>query len=286
AAGASRSAASPRSHSSRLDPALSAPLDKLLRADLAFTLAHGSEPCYDIWEEEIGLHYYTLRVAAAALEEGAEWLTSAGESREAAACRAQAARLLAELDGFWLPDAGFLRSRVLPSGARSAKELDISVVLAVLHAYRSDACAPSRDADRSAHSVHDPHVHATLERLEALFEAEYPINRSRPAGGAPALGRYAGDRYYSGGAYYFATLAAAEINFRAGAAPGQPRSGALLARGNAYLETVRAFTPPSGDLSEQFDRQTGAQTSAKHLAWSYAAFITCMAAKRAAERRI
>jgi len=34
-------------------------------------------------------------------------------------------------------------------------------------------------------------------------------------------------------------------------------------------------------LSEQFDQKTGAQTSAKHLAWSYAAFISCLAARRA-----
>jgi glucoamylase len=47
------------------------------------------------------------------------------------------------------------------------------------------------------------------------------------------------------------------------------------------LATVRAFTPESGDLSEQFDQRTGRQTSAKHLAWSYAAFISCVTARRA-----
>ena len=35
------------------------------------------------------------------------------------------------------------------------------------------------------------------------------------------------------------------------------------------------------DLSEQFDQRTGEQTSAKHLAWSYAAFISCVTARRA-----
>jgi glucoamylase len=55
----------------------------------------------------------------------------------------------------------------------------------------------------------------------------------------------------------------------------------LLARGDAFLQTVRRFTPPSGDLSEQFDQKTGVQTSARHLAWSYAAFISCIAARRA-----
>ena len=34
------------------------------------------------------------------------------------------------------------------------------------------------------------------------------------------MGRYAGDVYYSGGAYYFSTLGAAEFCFRAAAAAG------------------------------------------------------------------
>jgi glucoamylase len=122
-------------------------------------------------------------------------------------------------------------------------------------------------------------MHATLAQLEALFDAQYPINRERPASCAPAMGRYAGDVYYSGGAYYFSTLAAAEFCFRAAVRAAEARQ--LLARGDAFLETVRRFTPPSGDLSEQFDQKTGAQSSARHLAWSYAAFISCIAARRA-----
>jgi len=48
------------------------------------------------------------------------------------------------------------------------------------------------------------------------------------------------------------------------------------------LQTVRAFTPANGDLSEQFDQRTGAQRSAQQLAWSYAAFITCARARKIA----
>ena len=48
------------------------------------------------------------------------------------------------------------------------------------------------------------------------------------------------------------------------------------------MATVAAFTPESGDLSEQFDQATGAQTSAKNLAWSHAAFITACASRAAA----
>jgi glucoamylase len=243
---------------------------RLLRADLDYVSRHALTPCFDIWEEEPGLHYYTLCVAAAALEQGARWIGARGEGAQADAWRQQARGILAQLDGYWLEPERYYRSRVLASGVRSVKELDVSVLLAVLHAARAGG----------SHSVHDPKVHATLARLVAQFEAEYPINQGRRSGRAAALGRYPGDVYYSGGAYYFATLAAAELSYRAAASGAA--AAALLAQGDGFLETVRAFTPASGEMSEQFDRSTGQQTSAKHLAWSYAAFISSLHARRAA----
>ena len=56
-------------------------------------------------------------------------------------------------------------------------------------------------------------MHATLDGLEELFDRLYPINHRRPRERAPAMGRFAGDVYYSGGAYYFSTLGAAEFCF-------------------------------------------------------------------------
>jgi glucoamylase len=257
------------SRSARFDADLGTAVAALLRADLAYTQQHWRDSCFDIWEEEKGLHYYTLCLAAAALDAGAAWLGQQGDASAAHAAGADARAIQRLLDGYWLEDPGYYRSRQLESGQRSVKELDIAVIFAALHAA----------GDGALHSVHDPRMHATLAQLEALFDAHYPINRDRPAACAPAMGRYAGDVYYSGGAYYFSTLAAAEFCFRAAArAPGAQQ---LLARGDAFLETVRRFTPPSGDLSEQFDQKSGVQTSARHLAWSYAAFISCIAARRA-----
>ena len=247
--------------------------DILLRSDLHYTRSHWRDACYDIWEEEKGHHYYTLHVSAAALEYGADWLASRGSSSQAEELRAEARAIRRTLDGYWCESAGFYRSRVLESGARSAKELDIAVILAAVH-------APSVAAK---HSLLDPGVHATLKALEQLFIDEYPINRDLPASRGPAMGRYRGDVYYSGGAYYFSTLGAAEFCFQVAA--HHPQRPAWLARGDRYLETVRIYTPASGDLSEQFDKQTGAQSSAKQLAWSYAAFITCVAARRAANSK-
>lgn len=255
-------------HASVGDAVLDAELQALLRADLAFTHDCGGQPSVDIWEEELGLHYYTLRVSAAALLQGAAWLLARGEGALATAYRLRGEQLLHRLDDFWRDDAGHYASRLRADGTRSAKELDVAVILAAIHA----------DADRGAHSVADPRLQATLARLAELFDRTYAINRQRPAGTQPALGRYAGDVYYSGGAYYFATLAAAEFCFRAAAAGSD--AAAWSARGDGYLATVRAYTPLSGELSEQFDQHTGAQTSARHLAWSYAAFISCIAARR------
>lgn len=247
---------------------LSADISKLIRTCLSFTSRHWSESSYDIWEEEKGLHYYTLRVSAAALTAGADWLQRQGELETAAQYVAQAQTIYRKLDQFWLADAGHYRSRVLDFGQRSGKELDIAVILAAIHAGGSSG----------AHTAADPRMQATLARLDVLFNAAYAINRNHPASTGPAMGRYADDVYYSGGAYYFSTLGAAEFCYRAALAADNAQT--WITRGDAYLATVRAHTPPTGALSEQFDQTTGAQTSAPDLAWSYAAFISCLSARR------
>ena len=187
----------------------------LLRRDLAFVLRHARGPCFDIWEEEKGLHAYTLRVSAAALEKGADWLSARGETVMARHCRAEASLLEATLDDFWIASQGWFLSRKIEGGAPE-KQLDMSVILGANHA-----------------GVQGPRYQQTLTRLEGLFDAAYAINHDRPSTRAPALGRYLGDRYYSGGAYYFTTLAAAEFHYRI-----KDRDG-----GDAFLETVRALRP-------------------------------------------
>jgi glucoamylase len=258
---------------SRVSTDVLADAEDLLRTDLKLTALHWREPSLDIWEEELGHHYFTLRVAAAALRDGAEWLHDRGEPDEAEVLRAESQTICSTLDRHWLPHAGYYLSRTMPAGVTSTKLLDVAVILAAVHAGGNDETLSARD----------PRIHATLKAVEQLFDRLYSINHGRPRERAPALGRYEGDAYFSGGAYYFATLGGAELCFLAAA--HYPRASdartAWLAHGDEFLETVRAFTPASGDLAEQFDQRTGEQTSAKHLAWSYAALISCVAARRA-----
>jgi glucoamylase len=247
------------------------PVEALLRNDLALTFKHGREACFDIWEEEKGLHYYTLRVCAAALNGGARWQDTRGGAH-AERYRAAAQDILRQLDGYWLAAEQYYRSRILESGQRSSKELDIAVILAAIHA----------GGDAATHSARDPRMHSTLARLETLFGDLYPINRDREPAHAPAMGRYAGDVYFSGGAYFFSTFGAAEFYYCAASGAQDPQR--LIERGDGFLRTARAFTPQSGDLAEQFDQRSGEPRSARHLAWSYAAFISCIAARRRAQR--
>jgi len=283
--------------------ALRARLGELSDGDLTLTLDCADEPCIDIWEEQRGYHYYTQLVQAEALRLGAAWCERHQQAERAARCLAARQRIDRRLEASWSEGAGFYRARTaVPPDAPTA-EPDIAVILAVLHAGRTEG----------THSVLDPRVQSTLNVLEELFEHEYPINRGLPPERAPAMGRYASDRYYGGGAWFVATLAAAEFYFqlafalRTGASiaesqdnrrfrhrlasasaaiVGEPLASAALRRGDAFLRTVQAFAPPGGELSEQFDRTTGAATSARRLTWSYAAFITAAATRARALRPI
>ncbi|MEO7773658.1 MAG: glycoside hydrolase family 15 protein [Steroidobacteraceae bacterium] len=253
-----------------LAPAVQSDLAALLNTDLAFVAKNWRVPAFDMWEEERNQHYHTLCVSAAAMDGGARWLEGqSGDTALVQRYRSEAREIRLQLDAFWLPHAGFYASRLSAPDVACDKALDISIVFAAIHAW---------DGSTGPHTVADPRIHATLEKLMALFSELYPINRGRMAG--PAMGRYRGDRYFSGGAYYFSTFGAAELCFRAAAVCLD--AATWRARGDAFLDTIRDFTPASGDLSEQFDQADGRQTSARHLAWSYAAFISCIAARTAA----
>jgi glucoamylase len=250
-------------------PAARAELDELIRRDLDYSARHIADRCYDIWEEELGEHYYPRLVQLAALEAGAAWCAARGDDARAKICRAAATRLGPALDAFWSAEDGFYRSRL--GSAPNPKALDMSVILALLHAAR----------DAGAHSVLDARADATLTRLKAHFAATYPLNGQR---GLPfALGRYPGDLYFEGSAWYLCSFAAAEYEYRRAALS---RDAALVPRGDAILDAVRALVPESGELSEQFHPATGAQLSARNLTWSYAAFITAWHARKAALQRL
>ena len=232
----------------------------LLRQDLGFTLRHAGRRCIGPWEMagQNLHHYYVALVQLGALVHDRDW---AGDAT--AEWIAAEQRLRARLDRHW-SERHQVYAATWPIAAESTDDLiDAATLLAVLDA----------DLPDGPHSILDPRVRATQAAIERLFARKLPINRRRPAEQAPALGRFRGDRYFGGGAWYVTTLAAAALCYRLAPCPGQDRA-ALVGRGDAVMARVRALTPQDGSLSEQVDRTTGAPTSARHLTWSYAAFIS------------
>jgi glucoamylase len=49
---------------------------------------------------------------------------------------------------------------------------------------------------------------------------------------------------------------------------------AVKAFADGFVDVAAKFTPSDGSLSEQYDKQTGAPTSARDLTWSYASVLT------------
>ncbi len=284
-----------------------ASLRALIETDLDCTIRHWPEPCFDLWEENIRRHYYTRLVQYAALSDGAAWARSVGDAGRAQTCRMAAREIEKQFNSYFDAGAGAYLTPLREEGVRRAytMRLDIAVILGVIHAHRKEG----------PQSAANPRMLATLVKLERLFENEYPINHGLGDGYAPAMGRYAGDKYFSGGAYYFSTLGAAQFYYRlanavatgaqialtpenrpilaalsnektealgSAALEGRHRARlgqTLIDRGDMFMATVRRYTPESGELSEQFSQIDGAQTSAKNLTWSYAAFITAVSSR-------
>ena len=233
-------------------------LTRLLRRDFAFTVAHAGAPCIGPWEEpeQHANHYYVELAQLAALVHGRAW---AGHDQTNKWHEAER-KLRDGLEQYWSERHQVL-SAMRPAAAETADDLvDAVTLLAVWDA----------DLREGPHSAVDPRLEQTQAAIEALFARAFPINALRTAG--PALGRSRQDRYFGGGAWYPTTLAAAGLCYRR-ARRDQRRRRDLIAHGDAFMATLRAFTPADGALSEQIDRTTGAQSSAPHLTWSYAAFV-------------
>lgn len=234
-------------------------LVQLLTRDLDFTVAHAGKPCIGPWEEpeQHANHYYVEAVQSAALIHGRGW---AARDQTKAWHEAEQ-RLRDGLELYWSEHHQVL-SATRPVAAKTADDLLDAVTL---------LAAWDADLPDGPHGTADPRLETTQAAIEALFTRAFPVNRARATG--PALGRSHRDRYFGGGAWYPTTLAAAGLCYRR-ARRDKRRCADLIAHGDAFMATLRELTPADGALSEQLDRRTGAQTSAQHLTWSYAAFVS------------
>lgn len=280
------------------------PAFTIIKADLEFISYHWQERCYDLWEENMGVHFYTRMVQRTALEEGAELARAMGDHGAANWYSLQAHNIAQALEGHWQG------GRIITNISRSPWDgkhsgLDAATIIAVLHTGRTEG----------AFSLLDDRIMSTARQMEDEFTRIYAINQR----GFPATvtGRYPEDIYLGGNPWILTTASFAEFYYRvaktlaakqrfvvtpahaaffrtvlrqqplqqaqlfnAGGVllKGSHEQAALVQslrnKGDEFMRRVQLHGYPDGGLSEQIRRDSGHMWGASDLTWNYASFLT------------
>lgn len=279
----------------------------VVRNDLTYVAQYWNETGFDLWEETLGSSFFTTAVQHRALVEGAAIGRRLGQP--VSAYESQAPNVLCFLQSFWNGRHAVANTNTEEGFKRTG--IDANSILASIASFDPEAqCDDSTFQPCSARAL------ANLKVYVDSFRTIYPINHGIPQNTAVATGRYTEDVYFGGHPWYLTTLAVAEQLYDAiqqwtslnsitisdldlgfwkdvysgskiGTYKGDNQefrylSNAVLSFADGFIKVALNYTPPTGALSEQFSRDTGAQVSARDLTWSYAAFITTRAARLAA----
>ncbi|SON55936.1 Glucoamylase amyD [Hartmannibacter diazotrophicus] len=243
----------------------------ILQGDLEFTIRHAGKPCIGPWEEdnEHTLHSFTLICQIGALEHGRKLLDLLGDAFAMAGLQEAIDEAQAALTSLWNDELSIQMAHGAMDPATPAEAVDTNILMAALHA----------DLPDGDWSLSDARVERIVEVLTEMFSNLYPINATLPDGEGPLIGRSLHDRYFGGNPWFATSLALAEYHYRR--ASGAERTE-RLSQGDAIVAACRRFIPEDGAMSEQIDRATGEPLSARHLTWSYAAFLAAASARREA----
>lgn len=275
-----------------------------IKNDLEEVSHSWSERGFDIWEEINGRHFYTDYVSWRALQAGgllARRVSDPGAGDWYVQRGAEAANGLA---GYWNAGLGAWVSSDADTLRNANRQgLDAQVLLAFVH-------VPDR---QGAWSAAGPRVLSTLRAYAKSFDGLYPINGGDGWTKGRLVGRYREDVYDGVGMtranpWFICTHAvstllwrAREVFARAGAVEVTPESKDFWAdvtgtsvdertvwrRGEPGFDTaltaldkvadayagIAADHYDMGHMAEQVDRDSGKQTGARDLTWSYASFL-------------
>lgn len=280
----------------------------VIRTDIDFVINNWRKPCFDLWEELRGQHFYTQAIQASAMAAAAEFFNKNGNAPLASRLDQEVLKVEHELDKYWDHKKRYIVASLNredhPQIADYKDEnLDTSVILAAIHSHMN----------RRILSFTDDRLLATAYALERAFAKEYAINHSETA---LAIGRFTDDVYFGGNPWYVTTAAFAELYYRVAQAitkngeirvtknnigffqsaldksqtyklkPGIKISNFsflgrrlinnLNRKGDTFLSVIRKYASDQGKMSEQFDRDAGVPVSAYDLTWSYASFLSAI----------
>lgn len=283
-------------------PALS-----VIKQDLEYVAKYWNEQGFDYWEEVMGLHFATAMGHRKALITGAKLAKRLGDHHAANYYLKVAKDVEKLIEKFWSNDQGYIRSTLFQTRGVWKSQLDISVILGVLHA----------DTNDNYYSVNHPQVLKTVTKLENTFKSLYKINSIQTsANGIPlatAIGRYPEDTYNGydtngyGHAWFLATFAMAEFHLKLKKKltksfeitetkfycdlialencqdlktnPGIYKTqiiNTLDKKAHNFFNRANFHAGDNGHMSEQMNRFSGYMEGAKDLTWSYASHLSAL----------
>lgn len=241
------------------------PANSPIKKDLEYTAHHWREPSFELWEEEMGMHFYTLLAQHTALQEGAKLARELGDNG-AADFYSMQSKLIGEMitSQFMDGDLGIKATIRKVNGGLGYKNsnLDVAPLLALLH----------NSPYQKLVTLNSAAVRKYVDKLVTTFGDLYSINKAFPELGV-SIGRYPEDKYdgyettKTGNPWFLATIALGEYYCLAG---------------NKVMNVEKQFarvlfhSDRNGAMSEQFNHQTGHMQGARELTWSHNAFMTAM----------
>lgn len=241
------------------------------------------------------MSFFTVANQHRALVEGSTFAGRVGAS--CSWCDSQAPQILCYMQNFWT--GSYINANT--GGGRSGK--DANTVLLTINTFD-----PEATCDDVTFQPCSPRALANHKVYTDSFRSVYSVDSGIAEGVAVSVGRYPEDSYYNGNPWFLTTTAAAEQLYDAiyqwnkigsititstslaffkdvysSAAVGTYASGstaftaiisAVKTYADGYMSIVQTHAMTNGSLSEQFDKATGSELSARDLTWSYAALLT------------
>ncbi|MGA7477288.1 MAG: glycoside hydrolase family 15 protein [Thermoplasmata archaeon] len=191
-------------------------------------------PSYDLWEERLGIHLYSVAAVAHALERAARVASEIGKDpkvwRKASTDISRIA-----VERFWDAETNRFARSVSPRDDRRDASLLLALKLGLI-------------------PWTDPRAKGAVDGIEARLWVP----------GIGGLARYEGDKYYGHeNPWIVCTLWLAEARLRLGD----------RGRCRELIEWVATHATPTQLLPEQIDRTTGEPKSATPLTWSHSTFV-------------
>lgn len=247
------------------------PADSPIKKDLEYTAHHWREASFELWEEEMGMHFYTLMAQYTALKIGAELAQELRDGGAASFYKNESENIARYIKSNFIDSAIGIKATIHKvNGGLGYKHsnIDVAPLLALNHT------SPYQDLFSYKSSVYKKYK----ETLIRTFSGLYHINKAFPELGV-SIGRYPEDKYDgyhtsgTGNPWFLATLALGESYCL-------ERNETKNAKLNTLVEKqfARALfhSDRKGAMSEQFNQDTGTMQGAYELTWSHSAFMTAM----------